>query len=234
MTSQSETGHAKNLSNFALLISYCLSYEIKFQPSSDKIKIPALQTKHTDCQNLMQAVNIASIPFIEAVNQRQILFDPLRTFITRVVNSAEASDITVQDIADIKTYARKIQGRRASKKTEKSHSASQMSFVQRIDHLSSLVEFLAVLTKYTPNETELTVASIRTMITNMEDASSLIYSLEPALGNARIARNKAMYEKDTGLTELTKKVKKYVKSVFGSTSEEYKQIAALKFKRFYD
>lgn len=234
MPSESETGHAKNLSNFALLISYCISYDTKFDPSSPNITVSALQTKYTDCENFMKAVKLASDPFDEAVNQRQALFETLRSFITRVVAGAEACELSVRDIADIKTYARKIQGRRASKKTEQSHSASQMSFVMRMDHLEALIEFLAILPKYAPNETELTVASMRILLKNLQDSNSLVFTLEPPLAKARHNRNKAMYLTDTGLTELAKKVKKYVKSVFGAESPEYKQVAALKFRRYKD
>jgi hypothetical protein len=50
-----------------------------------------------------------------------------------------------------------------------------------------------------------------------------------ALSNARIARNHTLYDEKTGLYDIAQEVKKYVKSVFGATSEEYKQIRKIKF-----
>ena len=44
MASTSETGHAKNVSNFDELISYALGYGSTYNPSKASIKLTALQT----------------------------------------------------------------------------------------------------------------------------------------------------------------------------------------------
>ena len=49
------------------------------------------------------------------------------------------------------------------------------------------------------------------------------------LSNARIARNEILYKPLTGLIDVAFDFKVYIKSVFGATSPQYKQISKLKF-----
>lgn len=51
------------------------------------------------------------------------------------------------------------------------------------------------------------------------------------LSNSRITRDDAMYATDTGLVDLAALVKKYVKSLYGADSPQYKQISGLEFTR---
>ena len=60
--------------------------------------------------------------------------------------------------------------------------------------------------------------------------TAVINALTP-LSNARIARNNLLYNTGTGLVDLAGEVKKYVKSVFGTTSPQYKQVSGLKFTK---
>ena len=43
-------------------------------------------------------------------------------------------------------------------------------------------------------------------------------------------RNKILYEENTGLVDIALDSKTYIKSVFGSTSPQYKQVSKLYFK----
>jgi len=49
------------------------------------------------------------------------------------------------------------------------------------------------------------------------------------LANARIARNHLLYDRQTGMVAIANEVKKYIKSVFGASSPEYRQASAIKF-----
>jgi hypothetical protein len=49
--------------------------------------------------------------------------------------------------------------------------------------------------------------------------------------NFRIARNVILYANETGLVDIAGEVKKYIKSVFGGTSPQYKQVSKLKFTK---
>ncbi|MDP3149012.1 MAG: hypothetical protein Q8N83_07765 [Ignavibacteria bacterium] len=240
---QQETGHAKNVANFEDLISFCVGCGASYNPSKDSIKLSALTTLHTEAKNKTAAVNTAQTAWSNAIGAREILFNPLSTFITRVVNALEACDVPEPIVDNAKTITRKIQGRRANPKnspppadpklpaeeTPKNISASQMGFDNRIAHLDKLIVLLSAQTGYAPNEPELTTAALTTLHANMKSANSLAINTFTTLSNARVERDKTLYQEKTGLVPIAGEVKKYVKSVFGATSPQCKQLTGLKF-----
>lgn len=53
----SESGHAKNVSNFDELISACTSFGATFNPSKATIKLAGLQATATSSKTAMSSVN---------------------------------------------------------------------------------------------------------------------------------------------------------------------------------
>ena len=245
MTSTSETGHAKNVANFEDLISFCTGYGTSYNPSNAAIKLPALNTLFTSAKSSLATINTMSPPWKTAINAREIVFTPLSKLTTRVVNALDASTVTRQTVADAKTYARKIQGKRASEKlpavidnpatpvdeSHKSISASQMSFDNRIENLDKLIQLLSSQTAYTPNEADLKVTALTTLIADMRTKNTAAINAYTPLSNTRIARNNLLYTTGTGLVDIAGEVKKYVKSVYGATSPQFKQVSGLKFTK---
>lgn len=45
-------------------------------------------------------------------------------------------------------------------------------------------------------------------------------------------RNVLLYKEITGITDVANAVKVYIKSVFGATSPQYKQVSSLKFTNY--
>ena len=83
---------------------------------------------------------------------------------------------------------------------------------------------------YTPNETELQVSTLDTQLKDLRTANTNVGNAYTAISNSRISRNKILYNETTGLCQTALEVKNYIKSVFGATSPEYKQVSKLKFK----
>jgi hypothetical protein len=245
MASTSETGHAKNVANFEDLISFCTGYGTAYNPSKASIKLPALNSQFTSAKNSLTTVNTLLPPSTNAINAREIVFTPLSKLITRVVNAVAASNVTKQVFADVKTIARKLQGKRGSDKlptivddpntpedeSQKSISASQMSFDNRIENMDKLIQLLASQPGYAPNETDLKVATLTALLADMRTKNTAAINALTPLSNARIARNTILYATGTGLVDTAGEVKKYVKSVFGGTSPQYKQVSGLKFTK---
>ena len=138
---------------------------------------------------------------------------------------------------------RKLQGRRATlKMTDEEKkvaaeagnevteiSSSQMSFDSRLDNLDKLIKLLTSIPAYAPNEADLKVAALTTLLTDLKTKNTAVITAETPLVNARIARNDVLYKADTGVVDTSVDVKTYVKSVFGATSPQYKTISGLKF-----
>lgn len=240
MASNSETGHAKNVANFATLIQYCTGYGSSYNPSKTSIQLANLNTKLSQVNSAITGLNDLIPTHTLAVNSRDITFSPLSKLVTRVFNAVEASDVTKLFVADVKTVVRKLQGRRAKAvnttppveggEPPKTHSVSQMSFDSRIVNLQMLIELLASEPGYAPNETELTVASLTTLLNNMKSANQAVIVADVPVKNARINRDNIMYVGDSSLVALAADVKKYVSSIFGPDSPQFKQLSKLKFK----
>ena len=243
MASTSETGHAKNVANFEDLISFCTGYGEAYKPSKASILIAALHTKHTDAVTALARVNTSIPALTNAINAREIIFVPLIKLVNRVGNAVAASDVPQQVINDVKTITRKLVGKRATPKKEtipddpatpqnessKSISASQMSFDSRIENLDKLLQLLRSQPAYKPNETELSIDGLTTLYNNMVAANTAVVNATTPVSNARISRNDHLYNPKTGLVQVASDVKIYIKSVFGATSPQYKQVSKLKF-----
>ena len=245
MASTSETGHAKNVANFEVIISSCTGYGITYNPSNAAIKLPALNILFTSAKSSLATINTMLPPWKSAINAREIVFAPLSKLTTRIVNALDASAVTRQTVADAKTYARKIQGKRASEKlptvvdnqatpvdeSHKSISASQMSFDNRIENLDKLLQLLSSQTGYAPNEADLKIIALTALIADMRTKNTVAINAYTPLSNTRIARNNILYATGTGLVDIAGEVKKYVKSVYGATSPQFKQVSGLKFTK---
>jgi len=242
MASSSETGHAKNVANFETLKGFCNGYGSQYDPSKANIKLTALGTKLTAAQGALTNVNSLLPAWQNGVDSREIIFNPFSKLVTKIQNAVEASDVTVQFIKDVKTLTRKLQGKRAKPKIKddpatpedeslKNISASQMSFDQRIENFDKLITLLASNSAYTPSETAVKVATLTTLKGTMSTTNTNVKDAYTPLSNARISRDVILYDDNNGLVKCASDVKKYIKSVFGGTSAQYKQVSKLQFKK---
>jgi hypothetical protein len=244
-----ETGHAKNVANFEDLISFCVGYGATYNPVNANKKIPALQAKQTAALAAIQTVKTTKTAFDNSTNAREIVFESLKKLSTRIVNALEATTATNQTIDDAKTVNRKIQGKRAGSTSKvtaanastvvvpnaapevNTISVSQQSFDSLIDNFAKLIQVVSTEAAYLPNETELKVATLNTLLTSLKTANTVVINATTTYSNARISRDTVLYAADTGLVDLALEVKKYVKSLFGATSPQFKQVSGLQFKK---
>lgn len=237
MATINETGHSINVKNLQAIITYCTAYGAKYNPSKSSIKIAALQQLLIDSNAAMQNVTDKLIQYNAAVNTRRSIFDPIKSLSTRLINALAVTDASDATIKDAKGFNRKIQGARASSlptslpPDTKTISTSQQSYTQIIEHFSKLIALLENEVSYTPNEPELQIATLKALIDTMRNASLSQTQAAAELNNARLLRNNVLYQDDTGLHAVALDVKKYVKSIYGATSPEYKQISGFSIKK---
>lgn len=254
MAAFSEVGHAKNVANFEDLIIICTGYGTKYNPSAASIKIPALTAQHTNADNLIDNVEVAAKNFHIGVGDRKNEFDPLKQFSTQLVNAYIGVNPGKAKIANAKTINAKIQGQKLKKvkevnpvpntlisngdkiiappipETPKDISASQQSYDQLIEHFSKLVTLLAADPLFLPNEVPLQTASLNAKLMALKTTNTNVGITYTAVTNTRIARDHALYDKETGLCDTAQTVKSYVISVFNASSPEYKMLDKIRFK----
>lgn len=249
MESTSETGHAKNVANFGDLISFCNGYGASYNPSKDALTIAKLQDLQTQAKASLQQAKTTKASFDNATNARQLAFKDLKPLATKVVNALSVSGATTLAVDDAKTINRKIQGAKANGgtktpatpadpnapvPTDKTISTSQQSYDSLIDHFTKLIEAVSQDANYKPNETELKTATLLTKLESLKSSNTNLINSFTNWSNARINRNTTLYNPLTGLVQSALEVKKYIKSVFGATSPQFKQVSGLEFANVKD
>jgi hypothetical protein len=244
MVKNTETGHAKIVANFEDLISFCKAYGEKYKPSNPALELSALGQQVAALAQPVQAVKVAKAAYDNATNAREIAFKPLRPRATQSINALAATQAARQTVDDARTIVNKIQGRRAKAVNVpdaaaiaagatpvKTASVAQTGFDNMIDHFARLITLLTAEPKYLPNEEALQLPSLNALLADLKAKNASVIEVTPALSNARIARDKLLYAENTGVVDTALSVKLYVKSLFGASSPEYKQISGLKFIR---
>ena len=239
MASTSEIGHAKNVANFQDLIEFVTAYGATYNPSKNSLKLPQLIALKASADATLADVITKNTNYNNKVNERITAFSGLKSLSTRLVNALQTTDATTETIGNAKTFNRKMQGKKASASQTPTDpntpapttiSTSQQSYDQLIQHLAGLTSILEAETSYTPNETDLQVATLQTKIADLTAKNTAVATAYASISNSRIARNETLYSSSTGLVETANEVKKYIKSVFGASSPQFAQVKGIQFK----
>ena len=239
MASTSEVGHAKNVANFQDLIEFVTGYGVTYNPSKNALKLPQLIALKASADATLADVITKNTNYNNKVNERITAFSGLKSLSTRLVNALQTTEATTETVGNAKTFNRKMQGKKASSSQTPTDpntpvpttiSTSQQSYDQLIQHLAGLTSVLEAETSYTPNETDLQVATLQTKIADLTAKNTAVATAYASISNSRIARNESLYSSSTGLVETANEVKKYIKSVFGASSPQFAQVKGIQFK----
>ena len=239
MPSTSEVGHAKNVANFQDLIEFVTAYGTTYNPSKNALKLPQLIALKASADATLADVISKNTNYNNKVNERITAFSGLKSLSTRLVNALQTTDATTETIGNAKTFNRKMQGKKASSSQTPTDpntpapttiSTSQQSYDQLIQHFAGLTSVLEAETSYTPNETDLQVATLQTKIADLTAKNTAVATAYASISNSRIARNETLYSSTTGLVVTANEVKKYIKSVFGASSPQFAQVKGIQFK----
>ena len=244
MASTTESGHAKNVANLESLISFVKGYGATYNPSKDSIKIVAIEAILANAKQSLIDIDTLFPAYTNAVSAREFAFAPLSKIITRVNNAIKATDTTELVDDSVKTLVRKLQGTRASAKISEEDkkllaadgkevnqiSASQMGYDNRVENLYKLLMLLNSIPQYNPNEEELKISTLTTLYEDLKTKNTAVIETTTPLSNSRIARNELLYKPLSGLVDISFDTKVYIKSVFGPSSPQYKQVSKLEFK----
>ena len=235
----SATGHAVNVANFRTLTTTCTYFGGKYNPVNAAIKLPALNDLLADVDAAMNDLKNALPAWEKAVSLREAAFKPLGALVTRLINAYEASGGDAALLDAMKALAKKIKGQRSSPKpkstgtepTEKSVSASQMDYDTRWDNFDELVRKFQFETDFVPGENDLKIGVLVALSATLKAHNAAVDETYQPVKLARALRDELLYHPQTGLVARAALVKKYVRSVYGATSPQARQVNALKFTR---
>jgi hypothetical protein len=245
MKTTNKTGHKENVTNLNVLSSHVSSFGIGYNPSNPLLAVSNLDQISKNGQMLNDAVDSAEINLHNARTARSNSFENLDSLTDRSVNALKVSGVSPQTIEQAKSLAREVHGRRASQilteeeiavaKTKgeaiKQVNVHNSSFNSILNSFSKYVSFVNTVSEYRPNEPDINPAGLDMKLNELKTKSTDVLNAETGYDTARFNRNTALYADNTGLVDTAMLVKTYIKSAFGSTSSQYKQISNLTFKK---
>lgn len=256
MKSLEESGDYKNVANAKKLIGYCQEFGTQYNPSSPNLGIIAITAVQDESLLVVKAAYLAESNLTNVTDARVLAFKGFGPLCTRIVNAAAGCDLPDKTVENIAAMVRKLRGAgKAGKegdttdegngnpggeagtpgdetgdKKKNSRSNSQQSFDGRIHNFDKLITYLGTIPGYMPNEQDLTLAALQAKLAILVAANNAVIPFIAPYDTAINKRKAVLYTTDTALVPTMKKCKRYIKSVFGASSPEYKKVAALHFR----
>jgi len=241
--SASNPGHQENVDNLGIMIGKLSTMGGGYQPSNPAYTVYSLGLLKTESVATNDAVMAALLTNKNDVATRTFEFSDFDNLITRVANTIRISNAKQQSVDQAMSIIRDIRGERATQlATEQELAAAKekgAEIVQNTKHNASIksqtVNFgklnltLGTMPEYNPNEADLKLFALIGKQATMTQQNEAVDSSAATLEGLRVTRNRALYSPTTGLVSVAKSVKLYVKSAFGATSSEYKQISGIVF-----
>jgi hypothetical protein len=250
-----DSTHFKNLANIDNLIDFVTQLGATYNPTNPQLTVAGLTALKTQITTDYNNWTSKFTTYKADTNTREITFKPIDKLCTAILDNVKTLNVAQQTINDVSSLVTKIHGN--SSKTKKPSagrlappanpndpapsdtpipapttiSTSQQSYDSLIANFDKLVQQAQNISSYTPNETNIQVSNLQTLFTTLNTVNLNAITATNAVNLARNQRNMSFYGSGTGLCDIAKKVKLYVRQVYGTTSPQYHQIAAIKFTR---
>lgn len=245
----SEAGDMKLLGNFRKLIDQ-VSADATYNPANPTLTVATLEAQYAAALAAVESVSARLAPNKIATGERVTAFEAMNKLVTRSRNLLKASGASQEVLSDAETSVRKILGRRKSSKAKvatpaadapgtpeneaaANHSASQLSYDNRLGNLGGYLEVLKNVASYSPNEADLKVTSLRTMAGDLRSKNNAVSATFVPLSKARGLRDQLLYNRADCVVNTALLIKAYVGGAMGTSSQLHKQIKGLVFDRKY-
>ena len=252
-TLKNEQGIANTMATFNNLVKYCSQLGDAYKPARADMMIPSAQATHDDTMNVIETDARTLALLIKQGKEREKEFDGIDLLVTRVISAFKACGASAELVRRARTYQRKLRGSRATPipddpqpganaaatgddtTTETSYRSSrQTSFVNKAKFFAGLIELLKTQDYYKPNEFELSVEGLTKKHEAMVTANAKTGELAAARDISLATRKEKINHPVSGVVAIGNRMRDYIKSVFGTKSEQYKDIKGIQFKKDTD
>ncbi|OYU96497.1 MAG: hypothetical protein CFE21_08915 [Bacteroidetes bacterium B1(2017)] len=111
-------------------------------------------------------------------------------------------------------------------------SRSAYKFAERrVNWFEELVNFISTIPGYQPNESNLTIASLKSYVSDLKQELEAWQRESGTLASLRTKRAQQLRNETDGMVTLCRQTKSYVKALYGPTSVEGKAMAQFRFVR---
>ena len=236
MPSTSEVGHAKNVANLQKLTEQVITFT-NYNPPVENLKIVNLQALYTAASIKLTDVEDKRHANKNAITLRQSAFENLKSTSTKIINHLEILGLPQGTIDQAKSLNRVIQGGQKKTTTPPDEngqpaptvSISRQSYTQQAENFGILLQLLATIPSYAPNEDDLKLVNLNAYKDSLVSSTQSVDQTEAELNTKLIERDNLLYADGTGLYSIAQNVKKYVKSLYGATSPEYANVSNIEF-----
>ena len=236
MASVSETGHNKNVANFASAIQVLVEMGNLYNPTNPNLLLANLNPVKTNLGGTITFLNNKKPVYKNAVANREILIAELPSRLTMSLNYAKSTNISQTDKENLSSQVKKMRGDKKAKVVNPetaegdSISTSQMSYDSRIANFDTYISQLSSLAEYNPNETVIQIADFQNYHQKLINSSTLVNSAGNELITGRKNRNDILYNNQINVIQLMRDIKAYLKSLGSAAEPYYKAIVKLQFK----
>lgn len=236
MASVSETGHNKNVANFASAIQVLVEMGSLYNPTNPNLLLANLNPVKTNLGGTITFLNNKKPVYKNAVANREILIAELPSRLTMSLNYAKSTNISQTDKENLSSQVKKMRGDKKAKVVNPetaegdSISTSQMSYDSRIANFDTYISQLSSLAEYNPNETVIQIADFQDYHQKLTNSSTLVNSAGNELITGRKNRNNILYNDQINVIQLMREIKAYLKSLGSAAEPYYKAIVKLQFK----
>jgi len=214
-----------------------------YNPSRQDLTVAGLTQTHQFGQRAINAFIAAKINNQNAIFERKVAFKGFNVFITSSINAIIISGASIPVVEHAESLVRDLRGIRSKAKFSDEYIAAakesgkeikqnvlhKSMYDRKIDKFSELILFIVTIPQYKPNEPELTIDGLNARLNTIRTKHKEVKLTDAALSATRNLRKEALNADVTGLVNVGKSVKLYVKSVYGVNSTQYKEISNIPF-----
>lgn len=239
-----EAGDSRLTANLRRLID-SVSADPTYNPSNAALKTTALEALYSSGMAASQDVGTRMATHKLAINDRQTAFEQLAGLVKRSRNILKSSGVSTKVLDDAETLVRKLTGGRETPKAKPvaddpntpenaavvNHSASQMSYDNRIGNFGAYIAILQNVPEYNPNETNLKLVDLNATLADLQAKNNAVSAAFVPLSQARGVRDNLLYTGAGSIVNTALLVKAYVSGALGTASQLNKQIKGIQFQR---
>lgn len=230
-----DTSIAKNISNGEQVVELLLSWGDEYDQSREELMPAALAAKNVLGNTFIDTVTENKQFKTDDINDRQDVYGPIEELARRARNEAIASGVSEKVIKDMSHFIDLLTGKRIIKRkandTRKKISAIHTTHSQKVQSFNGLIQVLKSEPLYNPIKDDIKITGLEETLANMKTSNKSAYASQASYSTSIKKRNMFFNEPITGYVATYQAVKNAAKAIFGSSSDQYKQISRFKFTR---
>ncbi len=192
---------------------------------------------------VMNRCNQAKTDFNNQTNLRAVAYEGLSKWAVRIVGELKASGVLPQTEDDAQTIVRKLQGYRPQQHASEMINATEtpaapkirralgLDFANMAQHFEELILLVASEPAYQPEAEELSVASLSLKLNELREANTRVINAATIWSVTRRERDTTLYVGAKCLRVIGNAARQKVKALFGTSSEEYREIIKIRFRK---